>query len=725
MKKFSTVLLLAASAFAQKQPITLETLNSAGRGGGRGAGFAGLTTWAPDGAHFVFRQGSRLMLYDAATKTSKLFVDTAPMDAAAVKVPPDDGPTDWTNRRARVGGMQFSGDGKAMLYSAGGDLFLIHTDTTKWEQLTKTPVAELDAKISPDARMVAFRRGWDLYSVDVASGKETRLTSNGTETLRNGIPDWVYPEELNLGTGFWWSPDSKSLCYLQFDSSREPVFPHADMLGKRAFFEPERYPQAGENNPDVRLGVVAATGGPTKWLEVGDTRNAFLIARAGWMPNARSVYILRMNRVQNKLEMMSIDAESGEATSVFKESDPHWINLEGDIEFLRDGKRFLWTSQRDGGFRHVFLSSIDGKTVKQLTRGNWEVTAINAVNESESGGRIYYTSNEPSPTERHLYSMKLDGSGKRQLTAANYTHNVSMSPTGAYYLDTYSNLSTPGRTTLHAGDGKELGVYREADRTQADQYDIRPTEIVRFKGPDGSEFYGRLIKPVGFEPGKKYPVIVPVYGGPGVASPVRNAWSGVNMDQVYAHKGYVVWQCENRGIMGRGHNFETAIHHKLGINELADQVAGVKYLISLGFADPARIGITGTSYGGFMTINAMLNAPDVFEAGVAGAPVTDWINYDTIYTERYMGLPKDNPDGYKETALTSKAANLKGKLLIFHNFEDDNVLFQNTLQMTNALQLAGKQFEFMLYPQKTHGVTGAASRQLQQMTVDFFDRALK
>jgi dipeptidyl-peptidase-4 len=321
--------------------------------------------------------------------------------------------------------------------------------------------------------------------------------------------------------------------------------------------------------------------------------------------------------------------------------------------------------------------------------------------------------------------MKLDGSDKRQLTAANYTHSVSMSPTGAFYLDTYSNLSTPGRTTLHAGDGKELGVYREADRTQADQYDIRPTEIVRFKGPDGSEFYGRLIKPAGFEPGKKYPVIVPVYGGPGVSGPVRNAWSGVNMDQVYAHKGYVVWQCENRGIMGRGHNLETAIHHKLGVAELADQVAGVKYLTSLGFADPARIGITGTSYGGFMTINAMLNAPDVFKAGVAGAPVTDWINYDTIYTERYMGLPKDNPDGYKDTALTSKAANLKGKLLIFHNFEDDNVLFQNTLQMTNALQLAGKQFEFMLYPQKTHGVTGAASRQLQQMTVDFFDRALK
>ena len=724
MTKFSILLLLAASAFAQKQPITLETLSAGGRGGG-GRGGAGQPTWMPDGKTFVFRQARSLMLYDPATQTSKLLIDTTPIDAAAMNVPPDDGPTDWTNRRARVGGMQISGDGKSMLYSAGGDLFLIHTGTAKWDQLTKTPVAELDAKLSPDARMVAFRRGWDLYTVDVASGKETRLTRDGTDTLRNGVPDWVYPEELYLGTGFWWSPDSKSLCYLQFDSSREPVFPHADMLGTRAFSEPERYPQAGENNPDVHLGVIAATGGPTKWLEVGDTRNAYLIARAGWMPDARSVYILRMNRVQNKLEMLSIDAESGAATTVFQESDPHWINLEGDIQFLKDGKRFLWTSQRDGGFRHIFLYSNDGTRVKQLTKGNWEVTAINALNEAEAGGRLYYTSSEPTPTERHLYTIKLDGSAKRQLTASGYTHAVSMSPAGAFYLDTYSNLSAPGRTTLHSGDGKELAVYRESDRTQADQYDIRPTEIVKFKGPDGSEFYARLIKPAGFEPGKKYPVIVPVYGGPGVGGPVRNAWSGVNMDQVYAHKGYVVWQCENRGIMGRGHAFETAIYHKLGITELADQVAGVKYLISLGFADPARIGITGTSYGGFMTINAMLNAPDVFKAGVAGAPVTSWINYDTIYTERYMGLPKENPDGYTETALTSKAANLKGKLLVFHNFEDDNVLFQNTLQMTNALQLAGKQFEFMLYPQKTHGVTGVASRQLQQMTVDFFDRALK
>ena len=723
MSKLCVFLLIAASAAAEKKPITLETLNQGGRGGGRGgAGMAGPPTWSPDGKTFVFRQGRTLMIYDPAAKTSKTLLDIGAIDAAAFTPPADDGPVDWTNRRARMGGMSFSADGKQLLFTAGGDLFLIHIEAGQWDQLTHTPVAELDAKLSPDGKLVAFRRGWDLYTVDVAGGKETRLTRNGSDTLRNGTPDWVYPEELDLGTAFWWSPDSKFVAYLQFDSSREPVIPHEDLLRERALYEPERYPQAGENNPDVRLGIIAAAGGPTRWLEVGETRDTYLIARAGWMPDSRSVYVTRLNRVQNRLELFSIDVESGAPSTVLKESDPHWINLTGDVEFLKDGKRFLWTSERDG-FRHIYLYSNDGKQMTQLTRGNWEVSEINAVD--ETGGRIFYTSNEPTPLERHLYTVKLDGSGKKQLTAANFTHNTSVSPAGTYYLDTYSNLISPARTVLHSGDGAELGVYREADRAQADEYDILPTEVVKFDGADGNTFYARLIKPAGFQPDKKYPAIVSVYGGPGVGGPVHNSWPGVTIDQVYAHRGYVVWQAENRGIMGRGHGFETAIYRHLGVTELADQVAGIQHLISMGFVDPARIGIHGWSYGGFMTLNAVLNAPDVFKCGIAGAPVTNWLNYDTIYTERYMGLPKENPDGYKGTALAPRAKNLKARLLIVHNFEDDNVLFQNSLQMTDALQLAGKQFEFMLYPQKSHGVTGAAARQMNEMMLEFFDRNLK
>jgi dipeptidyl-peptidase 4 len=719
MSRTLLIVLLASSAFAQKKPITLETVAQAARGGRGGVG----AMWAPDGKTFAFRQQRELRIYDPGSRTSRQLLSTEDMDHAALNPPSEDGPFDWTNRRVGSAGLQWSADGKALLYSGGGDLFLIDAATGKWDQVTKTPVAELDPKLSPDGRLVAFRRGWDLYAIDLATRKETRLTTGGTETLRNGGLDWVYPEELDLGTAFWWSPDSKAIAYLQFDTSREPLFPHQDLLRVRALYEPQQYPQAGENNADVHVGVVAAAGGPTRWLDAGNTRYSYLVARAGWMPDSRAVYVLRFNRVQNRDELLAIDVESGAASAIFRESDPYWINLHGDVQFLRDGKRFLWTSERDG-FRHIYLYSNDGKDVKQLTRGNWEVDAITAVD--EASGRVYYTSTEPVPLEQHLYTVDFNGRNKRRLSSEPGTHNISMGPGGAYYLDTYSSLTSPSRTVLHSGDGAELGVYREADRKPMEEYDILPTEIVTFKAADGATpLYGRIIKPAGFEPGKKYPVIVNVYGGPGVGGPIHNAWPGITNDQVFAHKGYVVWEAENRGIMGHGHAFETPIYHKLGPTELADQVAGVKYLISLGFADPGRIGIQGWSYGGFMTLNALLNAPDVFHCGIAGAAPTTWMNYDTIYTERYMGLPQENSEGYRETALAQRAANLKGKLMIVHNIEDDNVLFQNALQMTNALQLAGKQFEFMLYPQKSHGVGGAAARQMRQAMLDFFERNLK
>jgi dipeptidyl-peptidase 4 len=715
------MLLLAFSAFAQKKPVTLDTLSQVARAG-RGAPAPEL--WMPDGKSFLVHQGKHLSLYDCATRRSKTLLALDEIDAAAVAPPADEGPTDWINRRAGVGSIQISSSGKELLYTGRGDVFLIHLDTGKWDQITKTPAIERDARLAPDGKTVAFRRGSDLYAVDVASKSETRLTRDGSDTLRNGGLDWVYPEELELSAAFWWSPDSKSIAYLQFDTQSEPLYPHEDALRMRAVYEPERYPQAGDNNAAIRLGVVSAAGGPTRWYDVGNTRDSYLIARAGWMPGSRALYVLRFNRVQNRDALLSIDVETGSRAIVFEESDPYWINLKGDIWFLENGKQFLWTSERTpGGYRHIFLYSNDGKDIQPLTNGAWEVTGIAGVD--EASGRVYYTSDEPSHFERHLYSIGLDGRNKRRLSQEPGSHTISMGPGGLYYLDTWSSLSEPPRSLLHAGDGAELGIYREQDRSALDEYDILPAEIEPFTTPDGVTLYGRLIKPAGYERGKRYPVIVSVYGGPGVGLPVHNAWTGINIDQVLAHKGYAIWQCENRGGEGRGHDFETAIHHKLGVAELADQVAGVRHLIAMGLADPERIGIHGWSYGGFMTVNALLNATDVFKAGFAGAPVTSWINYDSIYTERYMGLPKDNPDGYRDTALPPKAKNLKGKLMLVQNFEDDNVLFQNSIQLTSALQLAGRQFEYMLYPQKSHGVSGQAVQHLNQLLVDFFERSLR
>jgi len=720
----TAVLLLAciSLAQAQKKPITLETLDEAARLTPQGPGNP--VAWAPDGKHFLYRQGRRLVIYDPATGLSKDLIDTAAMDSAAERpVTEESQPFGWENRRVRETPVQWAGS--EVLYSTGGDVFVIEADTGKWTQLTKTPIAERDPKISPDGKTVAFRRDWDLYALDVASKRETRLTTGGSDTLRgtlrNGGLDWVYPEELELGTAYWWSPDSKSIVYLQFDISHEPLYPHEDLRGPRPIYEPQRYPQAGGNNPDVRVGVVSARGGSTRWMDVRATHDDFLIARAGWTPDSRNVYVVRTNRVQNKLDLFLASAGSGKASRILEEADKYWVNVPEDPVFVNGGQQFLWLSERDG-FRHMYLHSINSGQTRQLTQGLWEVTGITGAD--ESSGRVYYTSSETSPLERQFYSVELTGEGKQRLSSGSGTHSIAMGPGGHFYLDTFSSVSSPPRTTVHAGDGRELGVYREQNQRITEEYEILPTELVSFLTPDGTLLYARLIKPKGFEASKKYPAVVLVYGGPD-SQGVRNAWMGPDLDQVLAHQGFVVWQVDNRGSSGRGHAFETPVFRKLGSTELADQVAGVEYLVSLGFVDPTRVGIRGWSYGGFMTLNAMLNAPDVFRAGIAGAPVTDWDNYDTIYTERYMGLPKDNPDGYKNTALAPQAENLRGRLMIAHNVEDDNVLFQNTVQIIDALERAGKVFEMHVYTQKTHAVTGAEARQLNAAIVEFFERNLQ
>ena len=715
MTRVCLLVLLLSPAFAQKKPVTVEAIEELSRAP-RGID----AVWAPDGKSFVYPQENSLKLYDCAAKTSKTLVDTEALENAAVK-PPENQPDEWQDRYAHDATLEWASTGAEILYSAGGDLFLIHAASGHWVQLTKTPQVEHDAKFSPDAKSVAFRREADLYAIDIATGKETRVTSGGSHTLRNGWLDWVYPEELDLETAYWWSPDSQSIAYLQFDVSREPLYPHADLLGRRAIYEPQRYPQAGENNADVHLGITPAKGGPTNWLDIGATRDSWLIARVGWMPDSKSVYVIRMDRLQNYLEMFSIDIASGGRSQIFDESDRYWINLAGDVKFLPDQKHFLWTSERDGGFRHIFLYSNDGKSVQQLTRGDWEVREISGVDDS----RIFYVSDEGTSLETHLYSIRFDGGGKQRLDSAAGTHAISMGPGAPFFLDAFSTLNDPPRVTLHRSDGSQIAVVREANRQPLQDYDVQPVESVSFKNAGGVLLHARLIKPANFEAGKKYPAIVDVYGGPGVGSPAGNEWPGIGLDQALADRGYVVWQSENRGITGRGHAFEIPIFHQLGVVELADQIAGVKYLISLGFVDPEKIGIRGWSFGGFMTLNALLNAPDIFHCGIAGAPVTNFVNYDTIYTERYMGLPAEDPEGYARTALSAKAANLKGRLLIAHNFEDDNVLFQNSMQMIQALETAGKHFELALYPEKTHSVTGDLVKQLNSTMLDFFERNLK
>lgn len=708
-------LIVATSLFAQKKPITIDAVIQHSH-----ESEAPRVVWAPDGKRFAYFQGTEVKLYDVAAKSEKKLLSIEPLEKAAVPVP-EPPRFDWQNRRVSEDSLEWSPSGKQLLLSVRGDLFIFSLDTGTWQQLTATPEAERDPKLSPDGARVAFRRGHDLYTLEIATLQVARLTDDGSATLLNGEPDWVYPEELDLSTAYWWSPDSKRIAYMQFDIAHEFVYPQVSLTGLRAAAEPERYPQAGTPNADVHVGVVPASGGVTRWMDLGEPRG-FLIARVHWTPDSTRLLVERLNRVQNHLDLLLADTAAGTSRSILAEADPYWLNQNDLFHFI--GKdEFLWGSERDG-FLHLYLYSLEGQQRKRLTEGNWEVTAVAGVDESHQ--KVYFSSTEASPLDRQLYSIKLNGKDRTRVSRESGTHEISMSPTAEYFLDTFSSSTEPPRSNLYSGSGEEWSTFRASKHVLKEEYALQPQEIMQLNAPDGKPLYGRLIKPANFRVGEKYPAVVMVYGGPGVQT-VVNAWGEQELDfaQVLAARGYVIWQLDNRGSSGRGHAFESPIYHRFGKTELADQLEGVKHLLSQGFVDPARVGIYGWSYGGFLTLYSLLNAPDVFRAGIAGAPVTNWRNYDTIYTERYLGLPSEDSEGYRASSPVDYAAKLKARLLIVNNIEDDNVLFQNTVQMADALEQAGKLFEQVLYTGKSHGVVGSARRQLLETLTDFFERNLK
>ncbi|MFL6353308.1 MAG: DPP IV N-terminal domain-containing protein [Bryobacteraceae bacterium] len=674
--------------------------------------------WAPDGTAFAYIEEGKVYLYDIRSRKSKVWFETGPLEESAKK-PAEPKAFGWQNRRVSSDSYQWFPNGRDLLASVDGDIFVVHSNGN-YDQITATEIDEEDPKLSPDGSAVLYRTSFNLYVIDLSTKKLRQLTSDGTHTHMNGELDWVYPEELDLGTATWWSPDSKQIAYMQFDIGGEFIYPQADLLSRRAVSEPQRYPQAGTPNAEVKIGVVPAQGGDTKWMNVGETANT-LLARVAWLPDSSALAVERLSRVQDQLDLLFCNPANGAVHTVIHEQSKTWINMADNLYFLKSRPEFLWTSEHSG-FRHIYRYSRDGEMLGQLTKGDWEVLAVAAIDEEKR--RVYYTSNQASPLESGLYSVGLDGSDAAPATNEAGTHSIDANPNGTYYVDSFSSLKRPRETVLRSTTGDRIAVLRPADLKPVQEYDVLPAEIVQVKTADGTILYARLIKPAGFQPGSKYPAVVDVYGGPGVQT-IHDMWYGLDFAQVLAHRGYVVWQLDNRGSNGRGHAFEQPIYRELGKQEVADQRLGVEHLIGMGFVDPNRIGITGWSYGGYMTIRSLLLAPDVFKVGIAGAPVTDWHNYDTIYTERYMGLPEQNQKGYDASSNVKDAARLQGKLLILHNLEDDNVLFQNTMQMVNALEEADKQYCLQLYPLKSHGVGGALRKPLYEAMVQFFDDHLK
>jgi len=615
---------------------------------------------------------------------------------------------------------QWAPGGSALLFQGATSLawFDLKTQTSRGLVSGKERIA--DPKISPDGKYVSFVRNHNLWLVSVADGKERAFTEGGTEEVRKGELDWVYPEELEITTAYWWAPDSSAIAYFQMDESKVAKYPLVDFSSPTGEAEEERYPPAGGGNPIVRVFVALVGGGEAHAMDTGENADIY-IARVNWLTDSKHIAIQRLNRPQTVLDLLICDAATGSAHAALNETDQYWINVSNDLRFLKDGKRFLWSSERSG-YRHLYLYDLEGKQLAQITKGDWEVSAVDAVDEGK--GLVYFTGTAKSPLERHLYRVSLDGSAISRITIHNGTHGVKMAPDVSAFVDTYSDVVTPPRQDVARADGSLLRVINENKVAELADYHLSAPQFLSVKAHDGMALNAVMIKPPDFDESKKYPVLVFTYGGPH-AQVVLNAWGGNTAlwNQSMAQKGYIIFSLDNRGSAGRGHLFEEPIHYNLGAVELADQREGVAYLKSQPFVDADRIGIWGWSYGGTMTLNAMFSAGGQFKAGFAGGPVTDWHFYDSIYTERYLGLLPQNENGYRASSPIDRAENLKGKLLIAHGTGDDNVHFANTLSLINELIAHGKYAEVIPAPGRGHGASDPAARKVifNRVTQFFLD----
>ncbi len=614
----------------------------------------------------------------------------------------------------------------SLLLTLSKDIFVYSLNDATLRRLTKNESPEDEASFSPDGKRIAFVREGNLYTLDLASGRETPLTSDGSSNILNGILDWVYQEEI-YGRGnfraYWWSPDSSRLAFLRLDETQVPEFKIVDHLPLHQEVETMRYPKAGDPNPLVQLHVVSADAASRRVLDLSDySKDEPLIVSVAWKPDSSKVFFQVQNRVQTWLELVQADWKSGATNVLFREQTRAWIEPSGDPLWLRDGS-FLWLSERSG-FKHLYHYTAAGKQLAQLTDGKWEVRKLHGVDPANK--IVYFSGTQRSVLGPDIYSLALANRRISRLSRDEGTHDANFNESFSYFVDSSSNITTPARVTLHARDGKQLRVIDANAVPLLNDYRFIKPEFVQVKTRDGFITEALLIKPAGFDPSKKYPVFQHTYSGPH-AQQVRNAWLGSNMmfHQLLAQHGAVVWIHDNRTASGKGAESAWPVYKKFGELELRDLEDGVNWLKQQSWVDGERIMLSGWSYGGFMTSYALTHSK-TWKAGIAGGSVTDWRDYDSIYTERYMGLPKDNEDAYKKTSPRNDAATLHGNLLLLHGTIDDNVHLQNTIQFANDLQEAGKPFQMMLYPRSRHAVTDPELVRHMRMTMyNFIDANLE
>lgn len=563
------------------------------------------------------------------------------------------------------------------------------------------------ASFSPDGTKVAFVRNNNLFVKDLVSGAEKKITADGRlNKIINGQSDWVYEEEFAFAKAFFWSPDSKKIAYYKFDESEVPEY---SMTIYDRLYPTEyryKYPKAGEKNSVVSIHIYDIVTDATIQAETGPEKDQY-IPRVKWTADPNTLCVLRMNRHQNKLDYLLADAASGASKVILTEQDKYYIDLEQEhLIFLKNRKQFINLSERDG-FSHIYLYDLSGRVVKQLTKGNWEVTGIYGIDEDSR--TVYYQSAEQSPLQRDVYSVSLNGGNKKRLSKANGTNEATFSTDFSYYILNHSTVNTPAYITLNDRSGKTIRVLESNDKLNNTlrQYQLSPTEFFSFKTSEGTELNGYMIKPDHFNPSQKYPVLMYVYGGPGSQN-VADKWgtSRAKWFNMLAQKGYIIACVDNRGTGFRGAEFKKMTYKELGKYETTDQIEAAKWLARQPFVDPARIGIWGWSYGGYMSSLCITKGADVFRMAIAVAPVTTWRYYDSIYTERYLQTPQENPSGYDENSPINFAGRLKGKFLLVHGTGDDNVHFQNSVMFSEALIEANKPFEQAYYPNKNHSIYG-------------------